>query len=67
VCDALAGRYALPSAAEMRADIQRERRRMRRRYVASQRHTMQVDAEDYLVGLERERAAGARRAAGVAA
>jgi cation diffusion facilitator CzcD-associated flavoprotein CzcO len=66
VCDALAGRYALPSRPDMLADIERERARMRRRYVASQRHTMQVDFEDYLADLDRERAHGARRA-GVAA
>jgi dimethylaniline monooxygenase (N-oxide forming) len=67
VCDALAGHYALPSRADMLAGIERDRRRMRRRYVASQRHTMQVDAEDYLADLDRERARGAQRAAGVAA
>ena len=35
---------------------------MRKRYVASKRHTIQVDFEDYLIGLERERKAGAARA-----
>jgi hypothetical protein len=41
----------------------RERKRMFRRYVASKRHTMQVDFDDYLLALQRERAAGAARAA----
>jgi hypothetical protein len=61
VCDYLAGRYVLPPAPELRADIERERARMRRRYVASPRHTMQVDFEDYMAGLARERRRGAER------
>jgi hypothetical protein len=35
---------------------------MRRRYVASKRHTMQVDYDDYLFELRRERKRGAARA-----
>ena len=35
---------------------------MRKRYVASKRHTIQVDFDEYLRDLERERAAGAERA-----
>ena len=62
VCDYLAGRYALPAPAELRADMERERRRMFKRYVASKRHTMQVDFDDYLVALDKERKAGAERA-----
>jgi dimethylaniline monooxygenase (N-oxide forming) len=61
-CDYLAGGYALPPAAELRTDIERERARMRRRYVASPRHTMQVDFEDYMAGLAKERRRGAERA-----
>jgi dimethylaniline monooxygenase (N-oxide forming) len=63
VCDHLAGRYALPPEHEMRAEIERERRRNEKRYVASKRHTMQVDYDDYMADLERERKAGAARAA----
>ena len=63
VCDHLTGRYALPPRAELRADIARERAAMCKRYVASKRHTMQVDYDDYLFELKRERQA--RRAAGV--
>jgi dimethylaniline monooxygenase (N-oxide forming) len=66
VADHLAGRYALPSAAELRADIAAEREKMFRRYVPSKRHTMQVDYDDYLAALERERKAGAARARVVA-
>ena len=64
VCDQLSGRYALPSPDAMRADIEAERRRMFRRYVPSRRHTMQVDFDDYLVALAKERRQGERRAAG---
>jgi dimethylaniline monooxygenase (N-oxide forming) len=35
---------------------------MSRRYVASKRHTIQVDFDDYLYALEKERRAGAERA-----
>jgi hypothetical protein len=46
----------------MRADIAQERERMFKRYVASKRHTMQVDYDDYLADLEKERRRGAERA-----
>jgi cation diffusion facilitator CzcD-associated flavoprotein CzcO len=62
VCDHLSGRYALPAASEMRADIERERARMFKRYVASKRHTMQVDFDDYLADLAKELRRGAERA-----
>jgi dimethylaniline monooxygenase (N-oxide forming) len=62
VCDYLSGRYALPDPAALRADIERERERMFRRYVASKRHTMQVDYDDYLADLGKERRRGAERA-----
>ena len=58
----LLGEYALPDPAEVRRDIERERARMFKRYVASKRHTMQVDFDDYLYDLERERRRGRERA-----
>jgi cation diffusion facilitator CzcD-associated flavoprotein CzcO len=58
----LRGEYALPPVAEMEAEIEREHERLRRRYVASKRHTMEVDFDDYLYALRREVRAGARRA-----
>jgi dimethylaniline monooxygenase (N-oxide forming) len=61
VCDHLQGRYQLPPRAEMLADIERERTAMRRRYVASKRHTMQVDYDDYMFDLRRERKRGMSR------
>jgi len=63
ICDHLAGRYALPPAAEMQADMASERAAMFARYVASERHTMQVDFDDYVLATRRERRRGARRAA----
>jgi hypothetical protein len=46
----------------MRSDMERERRKMFKRYVASPRHTMQVDYDDYLLWLSQERARGLERA-----
>ena len=62
VSDFLAGRYALPSPGDLRTDIDDERRRMFKRYVASKRHTMQIDFDDYVAALAKERKAGAERA-----
>jgi dimethylaniline monooxygenase (N-oxide forming) len=62
VGDHLRGRYALPAPAEVRADIARDQAAMRKRYVASKRHTIQVDFDDYLHALDAERRAGAERA-----
>jgi cation diffusion facilitator CzcD-associated flavoprotein CzcO len=58
----LRGEYRLPPRGAMEADMRREHERMRRRYVASKRHTMEVDFDDYLFALRRELKAGARRA-----
>jgi dimethylaniline monooxygenase (N-oxide forming) len=62
VGDYLLGDYRLPEQAEMRADIAADQAAMRERYVASKRHTIQVDFDDYLHALARERDAGAARA-----
>ena len=59
----LAGDYALPDRASMQREIARRREAMRKRYVASKRHTIQVDYDDYMRELARELDAGARRAA----
>jgi cation diffusion facilitator CzcD-associated flavoprotein CzcO len=63
IAEYLRGEYHLPSPAAMEADIRREQRRMRKRYVASKRHTIQVDFDRYLYDLRRERRRGAARAA----
>ena len=58
----LRGEYRLPAPAEMAQDMRVERERMFRRYVASKRHTMQVDFDNYLYELSKELKAGAARA-----
>jgi cation diffusion facilitator CzcD-associated flavoprotein CzcO len=58
----LRGEYALPGPAALRADIEKERAEMFKRYVASKRHTMQVDFDNYLYDLGRELDKGAQRA-----
>src|SRR3954447_14527523 len=62
LADYLKGEYALPSPQEIAADIQADQAAMRKRYVASKRHTIQVDFADYLLAVDKERAAGAERA-----
>ncbi|MCA9663925.1 MAG: NAD(P)-binding domain-containing protein [Myxococcales bacterium] len=63
IADYLLGEYALPRLDEMQRDIDEERDAMARRYVTSSRHTMQVDFDDYLAALDKERERGAQRAA----
>jgi dimethylaniline monooxygenase (N-oxide forming) len=62
VGDYLLGDYALPSEEDLRADIAADQEAMRKRYVTSKRHTIQVDFDDYLYALSKEREAGAARA-----
>ena len=61
VADLLGGRGTLPSPSEMRAEIAEAERRMRKRYIASKRHTIQVDFQPYLRELRRERRKAAQR------
>ena len=62
VGDYLRGEYALPSPAELHRDIASDQAAMRKRYVASKRHTIQVDFDDYIYALDAERRAGVERA-----
>jgi hypothetical protein len=62
VADYLKGEYALPSHEELLDDLRRDFAAMRKRYVASKRHTIQVDFDDYLHDLAKERRRGAERA-----
>jgi dimethylaniline monooxygenase (N-oxide forming) len=62
VGDYLRGDYALPADVALRADIEADQVALRRRFVASKRHTIQVDFDDYLYALSKERRAGAARA-----
>jgi hypothetical protein len=63
VADLLDGRGTLPSPAEMREEIAETERKMRKRYVASKRHTIQVDFHPYLREIRRERKRAAQRVA----
>lgn len=60
--DHLCGAYALPSRDQMRRDVEAMLERQRHRYVASKRHTIQVDFSNHMVELAGEARAGARRA-----
>ena len=62
IADYLKGEYALPPRPALLQDIEDETAAMRKRYVASKRHTIQVDFDDYLHALGKERRAGAERA-----
>ncbi|HEY5709842.1 MAG TPA: NAD(P)-binding domain-containing protein [Solirubrobacterales bacterium] len=62
VASYLSGEYALPSKAEMRRSIARQRQRDSRRLVASTRHTVQVEQFDFAWRLRRELRRGRRRA-----
>ena len=55
VAELIAGEVALPSVAEMRAQIAAYDAALRKRYVASKRHTIQVDAHTYLTEIRKER------------
>ena len=62
IADYLKGEYALPPRPALLRDMENETAAMRKRYVASKRHTIQVDFDDYLHALGKERRAGAERA-----
>ena len=58
----LRGEYHLPPKRELLADIRRDQEHLRKRYVASKRHTIQVDFDEYLWQLGKELKAGGERA-----
>jgi hypothetical protein len=58
----LAGRCALPAADDMRRGIEADQRWLRKRFISSTRHTVQVDHNHYAKTLKREMRAGRRRA-----
>jgi dimethylaniline monooxygenase (N-oxide forming) len=62
IADLLSGRTALPRAGEMKREIAREERKMRKRFVASKRHTVEVDFHPYLREIRRERKRAAQPA-----
>ena len=58
IADVLEGKVSLPDRERMQRVIARERERMAKRYVASKRHTIQVDFEPYMRTIHRERRPG---------
>jgi hypothetical protein len=62
VADVLGGRGTLPPHAAMEAEVGEAEEQMRKRYVASKRHTIQVDFHPYLREIRRERKLAAKRA-----
>ncbi len=62
IADLLSGRTALPPAGEMRRGIGKEERRMKQRFVASKRHTVEVDFHPYLRQIRRARKRAAQPA-----
>ena len=60
VADLLTGRSALPTAAEMRKEIADYERWLGKRFVASKRHTIEVDFHPYLRQIRHERKRPAR-------
>ena len=61
VADLVTGEGELPSYAEMQTQIRKYDESLRKRYVASKRHTIQVDFHSYLAEIGRERKASVRR------
>ncbi|MGA9748029.1 MAG: NAD(P)-binding domain-containing protein [Nocardioides sp.] len=61
VADLLTGEAALPSYDEMRRQIRQFDEALHKRYVASKRHTIQVDFHKYRAEIARERRAGRSR------
>jgi len=61
VADLLSGRGQLPAPTEMREAIADEERKMKKRYIASKRHTIQVDFHPYLRQIRRERKRATQR------
>lgn len=62
IADLLSGRATLPSEAEMKREIADEERRMKKRFVASKRHTVEVDFHPYLRQIRRARKRAAQPA-----
>jgi dimethylaniline monooxygenase (N-oxide forming) len=55
VADLITGRARLPAPTEMREQISAEEAKQRKRFVASKRHTVEVDFHPYLREIRRER------------
>ncbi|HTU14868.1 MAG TPA: NAD(P)-binding domain-containing protein [Solirubrobacterales bacterium] len=63
VAELIAGHGSLPDRSTMAREVAKEQSEMKRRYVSSKRHTIQVDFDPYLRDVSRERARSRARAA----
>ena len=59
----LRGEYALPPRTEMLREIAADRRAHAKRFYKSARHTMEVDFDEYVTGIDKERQVGRERIA----
>jgi dimethylaniline monooxygenase (N-oxide forming) len=62
IADLVSGRASLPPEPEMRKAIAETEAKQRKRFVASKRHTVEVDFHPYLREIRRERKTAAQRA-----
>ncbi len=58
IADWLDGRYHLPPQAAMLEQVARQRRQRERQFIASPRHTLEIDYHAYLRAIHRERRRG---------
>lgn len=63
ISEYLVGNYEFPSEEKMNQSIEKYESKMKRRYVTSARHTMQVDFEVFLYDMKSELKKGIKRAA----
>jgi hypothetical protein len=62
IADLLQGRVSLPTRTEMRSEVADYERWLESRFVASKRHTIEVDFHPYLRQIRRERKRSAQPA-----
>lgn len=63
IAEHIVGRYSLPPRDEVAADMAAEREAHDKRFYKSDRHTMEVDFDEWMAGVRKERGRGAKRAA----
>ena len=63
MADYFKGRYHLPSKSVMIQTMHEDHEEMKRRYVASKRHTIQINCQEYTFQLDQDRQDGYERAA----
>jgi cation diffusion facilitator CzcD-associated flavoprotein CzcO len=62
IAEHIAGAYALPPEDEIVAEMEAERAAHEKRFYKSPRHTMEVDFDEWLAGVRKERKRGGKRA-----